>query len=393
MTQGRQELASGENKSEEETRSEVAAEEVVVATDKDEPVVLPAEEDDIDAEAEVREFPDPEPVSQRAAPERSATHPLLWALAGSAVSLAVVTGFYLIESRQGGLFDNNSAAISELTQRLSAAESEGAALRSELNSLSDTARSLEVVASQNDQGVASLSKRIDNIPDPSDALAKLEQRVVDLENRPIPDVGATQDAVQAYERELAAMREMLAEELDRIRSQSEQTVALAEQAVQADRSGAARTISAEIQDAIVAGRSLQPLLAEAEAEGLNVPAILVGNADSLLSLSDLQISLADLAREVVADDVRQKAQDGEIGRVEAFLRLQLGARSLAPAEGDEPEQVLARAEAELAKGNVDAALAEVERLGEIDALGPWIASARQFLSAINATADITANIE
>ena len=393
MTQGRQELASGENKSEEETRSEVAAEEVVVATDKDEPVVLPAEEDDIDAEAEVREFPDPEPVSQKAAPVRSATHPFLWALAGSAVSLAVVTGFYLIESRQGGLFDNNSAAISELTQRLSAAESEGAALRSELNSLSDTARSLEVVASQNDQGVASLSKRIDNIPDPSDALAKLEQRVVDLENRPIPDVGATQDAVQAYERELTAMRDMLAEELDRIRSQSEQTVALAEQAVQADRSGAARTISAEMQDAIVAGRSLQPLLAEAEAEGLNVPAILVGNADSLPSLSDLQISLADLAREVVADDVRQKAQDGEIGRVEAFLRLQLGARSLAPAEGDEPEQVLARAEAELAKGNVDAALAEVERLGEIDALGPWIASARQFLSAINATADITANIE
>ena len=64
------------------------------------------------------------------------------------------------------------------------------------------------------QAVSEQSARID----------LLDRRLGDLENRPIPDVAASSDAVAAYERELTAMRQMFEAELDRIEAGQETAV-------------------------------------------------------------------------------------------------------------------------------------------------------------------------
>ena len=89
----------------------------------------------------------------------------------------------------------------------------------------------------------------------------------------------------------------------------------------------------------------------------------------------------------------QAARAGEDGTISGglggFLRSQLGARSVAPREGDDPDAVLSRAEAALKAGELQTALTEIETLPEEAkaAMSDWITSARmraQAQSAVNA---------
>ena len=77
-------------------------------------------------------------------------------------------------------------------------------------------------------------------------------------------------------------------------------------------------------------------------------------------------------------------------RVKNFLRAQTGARALTPQEGDDPDAVLSRAEAALAAGDVEGALAELDALpaeGKA-AMTDWLAQANLRLQAEAALAPL-----
>ena len=74
-----------------------------------------------------------------------------------------------------------------------------------------------------------------------------------------------------------------------------------------------------------------------------------------------------------------------------FLRRQLGARSVIPREGSDPDAVLSRAEAAVRDGRVADALREIDALpqGAKDAMQSWSADAKVRADAEAAVQDLS----
>jgi hypothetical protein len=83
--------------------------------------------------------------------------------------------------------------------------------------------------------------------------------------------------------------------------------------------------------------------------------------------------------------------DAGTGGVGGFLKRQLGARSVAPRDGSDPDAVLSRAEAAVRDGRVGAALTELETLPpEVQsAMEDWLAQARTRADAEQAVQDLS----
>jgi hypothetical protein len=83
--------------------------------------------------------------------------------------------------------------------------------------------------------------------------------------------------------------------------------------------------------------------------------------------------------------VRVTETEGADGtnRIATFFANQLGARSVAPREGDDADAVLSRAEAALRSGDLSAAIAELSSLPDVaqSALADWQNSAETRLEA------------
>ena len=78
--------------------------------------------------------------------------------------------------------------------------------------------------------------------------------------------------------------------------------------------------------------------------------------------------------------------DGVGERFGAFLRAQIGARSLEAREGTDPDAILSRAEASLGSGDVKTTLSEIASLPEAGqaAMAEWVTQAEARLSALDA---------
>lgn len=211
--------------------------------------------------------------------------------------------------------------------------------------------------------------------DLTSGLGALGQRLTDIENRPLPEVGATADAVATYERELAAMREMFQQELTRIKAAQEQAIAAQGSVAQREGNVAGQAALTQIQTAIQNGGPFAGALGELAALGVEIPVVLTGLDDQgVATLSALQDAFPPLARAVLDGAARADAQAGKTSTFTAFLRTQFGARSLTPQGGDGPDAVLSRAEAALRNGDLDTVLAELETI-PADISGPlsgWV---------------------
>jgi hypothetical protein len=109
------------------------------------------------------------------------------------------------------------------------------------------------------------------------------------------------------------------------------------------------------------------------------------------TLSELQDSFPDAARAALAAARDAAARSGETGSLTAFLRNQLGARSLEPRAGDDPDAILSRAGAALREGRLSAALAEIDDLPDVARaeLDGWAERARQRLQAVAAARQLS----
>ena len=335
-----------------------------------------------------RPEPPREKVVERVIEHRGSAIPMV--LAGLVVAAA---GF---AAGQAGLLPDNSpppppdlsADVAALTDRLSGIESDLAGLPSQTAApdLSPIDARLGAIES----ALADLSDQRAGI---EDRLSALDTRITELAARPITD-GASEAAVAAFEAELAGLQSAIAAQ----RAEVEQMVAAAQateaQAAEQARRAEAQAAIGRLVAALDRGDALQAELAALSALGVTIPDALTQAGDGVAPLSALQADFPDAARAALA--AARTADSSDTG-VTGWLQKQLGARSVTPRAGDDPDAVLSRAEAALTQGQVDQALQELQSLPEAAQapLSDWQAAAvlrRDAVQAIDAlAAELTSN--
>ncbi len=365
------------------------------------------------------------PVATAVAPPPAPPRGEFWPLVAGGVAAAILgaVAFYLAE-RQGWVqigsgTEELAAEVDRLRGALDGATAEIAALQDGLAGIApvtDAARDLAAADQRIEREIADIAAGVEAL---GDRLGATDARLAAVETQPIPMADLPAEIAAAYEVRLAQMlasvdarfQAMLAEQDGRFATlaaeigdkltaiEAAQSAAAAAQdaAARAADAAAARGALARIVAALDSGAGFaEPLGTLREVKGVEVPPALSEAAETgVASLASLQQSFPGAAREALAVSTREAAEGGAVSPWQAFVRTQLGARSLSPREGDDPDAVLSRAEAALGKGDLDTALAEIAALPRIgqDAMAAWVARAETRRAALAAAQALAAEYE
>jgi hypothetical protein len=190
------------------------------------------------------------------------------------------------------------------------------------------------------------------------------------------------DAVAAAQADLESVRETAAN--------------VEAQAEKAAEKAAVEAALARVAAALDAGTSFAGPLADIESAGGNIPDALASAAsDGVASLPALTDAYPASARAALEGSISVEDAGSATDRVMAFLRVQTGARSLTPREGDDPDAILSRSEAALRAGDLSSALAELDALPDAGkaAMADWVSAARTRQAAVAALAALRSEIE
>lgn len=294
--------------------------------------------------------------------------------------------------------------IATLRDEVSAHDSAISDLRADLDGLSipDLA-SLETQVSDLSARVDPLGERLDTVTAELDRIAgrigPLDERLTELEKQPMSQ-GVSESAIAAYERELETLQSSVADQraemealVEQARRMETDARAKEDQAAAAAQMAANRTAVAQVRAALDSGRPYADQLQMLENNGISVPAPLSDAAqDGVATMAALQTDFPPAARNALAA-VRAQGPDGSRS-FGTFLQRQLGARSVAPREGNDPDAILSRAEAALTNGNLSRALDEIENLPDAakPPLADWRAQAETRLEAIQAADDLAQSL-
>ncbi len=341
-------------------------------------------------EAETSAEPTPAPVAAEPKKSGSAFGPML--LGGV---IAAALGFGAAQFAGQWSFgqpeeDPMIAEMAALQDRIAGLESSTAAQGDSLSALAAD-DGLDRLRDETAGTMDQLRTQLDGM---SAKLDELENRIHTVEKLPQGSgMEAAAAAAAAYERELQQMRQMLDTELARITSQKEDAQTLEVSAAETARAAAARAAMARVHAALETGQPFGDALFDlTENAGLTAPdALSAIAADGVATQQTLQSSFPEAARASLDASIRAAVEAGEMDRVSAFFRTQLGTRSLEPKEGDDPDAILSRAEAALKAGQLDTALTELAAMPDAGqpALAPWIATATARRDALAAAADLS----
>lgn len=323
-------------------------------------------------------------------PKKTGSRVLVPAVVGAVAAIVLAVAFVGYETRPGGLLGRDTEAIDGLSASVEALEAQFANSKKENAELSRKLEEQEVLISGLVQRLGSTEQQISQTVQLQDAVSVLETRLTDLENRPLPEIGATKEAVDAYEAQLAAMRAMLGQELARIEEQAQQSAVWRDDAAGLQRQAELADLTSRLLKAIQSGDTFDPILKEIADLGVEIPSDLAAVSAGVSSVTELSDAFPEIARQAVEQDIREKLASGEVGRLEGFLRLQLGARSTAPKAGDSTEAIMARAEAALGKNDLQSAVAELAPLkaSAYPNVFDWLERANAHLSATNAATNL-----
>lgn len=277
-----------------------------------------------------------------------------------------------------GIVDAQGAALTDLGERLNAVDATLEAVKSDTTALNAASEDLTA-------RLDALETRSGEI---TEQLAAMESRLSSVEKLAPEGTEAAKLAAQAYAKELAALRERFEGELAQIDAAQAKASALEAQLAESAKAAVGRAALAKVEAALDTGEPFEDALAElTEATGLDVPeALRAAAAEGVPALADLQSSFPAAARAAIDADIRKRVEDGSMNRLDAFLKTQLGTRSLKPIEGDSADAVLSRAEAALKTGDLETVLAEIETLPEAakPALAEWRAAVEMRAEALAA---------
>ncbi len=246
--------------------------------------------------------------------------------------------------------------------------------------------------------LAELTRRLDSV----------EARLAAIQAQPVapasPGAGTLPDATLGEVRKLldtqraeaeAARQKLAAAAADaeeRIKAAEAEASRLKAESEAAARQARARAAVSHLQAALESGAPIQPALDELAALDVAIPPALAEQASGVPSLGALKSAFPPAARESLALSLRETAGTGTLDRFLAFLRVESGARSLAPRAGDDPDAVLSRAEAALGAGDLPAAVAEIGALPSAGQtrMAEWVALAQRRIAAVEAVKTLTA---
>lgn len=215
-------------------------------------------------------------------------------------------------------------------------------------------------------------------------LSAQQARIDELAARPVVDEGAAErmQSVVAQAQTLQSQITAAAEAAEqRIAAAESQAAALEESTEAANRRARAAAAAAALQAAINTGGARDKALSDLQAAGVEPPAVLTGDVPML---EQLRAEFPIAAREGLAAALKAgSANDGALGTIGNFLRVQTGARSVEPREGNDPDAVLSRADAAVKAGDIPGALTEIGALPQAgqDAMAGWTARAQNWVDA------------
>ncbi|HHC30040.1 MAG TPA: hypothetical protein ENK80_05710 [Rhodobacterales bacterium] len=274
----------------------------------------------------------------------------------------------------------------------------------EIAALTAKVATLEADSGENTSGLADLTAntaaRMDEFQAEIDgALARLdadEARLAAVERLAPEGSAAAKMAAEAYQQELAALRGMFEGELAKVEAAQVDASTLEAQAQEAAAAAAARAALARVTAALETGEPYEGALGDLTAAAdVEVPEGLAQfAADGVPTLASLQETFAPAARASLDAATRAQVESGEVSRFSAFVKTQLGTRSLEPREGDDPDAVLSRAEAAVKQGDIGAALVELDALPEAahPAMAEWRAMAEKRKTALDASAALAQDL-
>ena len=343
------------------------------------------------SETAEKTLPPPAPAAPPPPPEKKGGFfPML--LGGLVAGGIGYGAHYYLAAGQNGTDAEIAALQSELSElrgaladapdasELARIESDLAELRSELASSVERVEGLDLageVEAGMDRLRAEFASSEDVGPD-TQLVAQISMLSRQLEDRTarLDAVDVALDGVDSTQSALGAELAALAEELAQVRELAEHRIEEAEAAVDTALAGAGlETMRAALERGAAYPEALS-LLREA---GIDVPDALAGPAaQGVPTLEMLQESYPPAARAALRAALQQSPSDSTTERLGNFLRAQVGARSTAPREGDDPDAVMSRAAAALEAGDLDTTLAELDALPDaaMPALQDWLASAR-----------------
>ncbi|MDH5798538.1 MAG: mitofilin family membrane protein, partial [Paracoccaceae bacterium] len=291
-------------------------------------------------------------------------------VSGGAVAFAVsllMTGPAAI-SVQDAEADANIAALQE---QVGMAVSELATLKSDLRVVAEMS---ELQGSALSDTLDDLDKRVSALQDDLAATANardaletvdsaLRARITELEARPLPDTEAETKIIALYQQQLEKLRALVDERLAGIEAAQGKAEAAGAKAVAQISAARRQADLAALTDRISSGEPYEELLTVLLDQGLTIPPVLAENAESgIVGQDRLEQRFSERALPALEASIRADAAAGKIDRTTAFMRIQLGIRSLSPQDGDDPDAVLSRAEAFLGEGDLATALAELQNL-------------------------------
>ncbi|SFB05976.1 Uncharacterized conserved protein [Poseidonocella pacifica] len=365
-----------EANAEEPQEDTYATSSVEAQPDADEPVTedQPADEETLHQES----TPVPEASPTATAEKRGGFVPaLIGGVLAAAIGFgAAYWGVLATDSDDGAI----EALRAEMAEKDAAIESLRTDLAGQTEAVQGAQAALGDATAATTASVDEVSTRVDGM---AEALSALDDRLTALEKRPIEE-SVSPEAIAAYEREIDTLRASVSEqraEFEALLTEARETRASAEDTAQ---QSSARAALGEIRAAIDAGAPFAGSLAEYEAAtGESAPeALAVVSESGPPTLAALQASFPDAARGALA--AARAGATEESGSMRAFFEKQLGARSIQPRDGDDPDAVLSRAEAELRSGALQSALSELDALPEAakSELSDWIGQARTRIDAL-----------
>jgi hypothetical protein len=220
--------------------------------------------------------------------------------------------------------------------------------------------------------------------DLSSRLDEIVARIDTLERQPM-EQAVSPEAIAAYERALADLQAEVEAQRAEVAQMAEEAVAAEENAEEKAALAASRAALAEITAALENGSGFSGAVQVLTSNSVDVPAPLSDNAETgVPTQSDLMTTFPDAARSALsaARTVQTESSEGT-GRIATFFANQLGARSVAPREGNDPDAILSRAEAAVRSGDLETALSELSALPEVAqaALSDWQSRAQTRLEA------------
>ncbi len=176
------------------------------------------------------------------------------------------------------------------------------------------------------------------------------------------------DDVQAMLDAQRAEMEALEANLEKMRSLTQDQIATAqaqqESAAEAEARVKARGALNALRSALETGAPYASVIPDIAA-ATDVPDVLSANAETgIPTAAAVEGQFADGARAALSASLKATAGDSTTERLTFFLKDQLGARSLTPRDGDDPDAVLSRAEAATKAGDLDTALTTIDALPE-----------------------------